>query len=165
MIFSHDTTFFHCSILSWVGILWAIIWDVYFRNSESYKSIYTTFSFLCDYIFCTSSSVSFVLFIFSYTVNLKYHTSTHICHCYLHRTRRIAIAQTWANISHSQSRWRHRYNKNHRDLHYRADDLIYVQFCTCRTKLNAPWFEPCTVIQVAAQQKYFVRNDFTTYIA
>ena len=51
------------------------------------------------------------------------------------------------------------------NLHYCADDLIYVQVCTGRTKFGARWPGPCTVMQVARQQNYFLRNDLTTGIA
>ena len=62
---------------------------------------------------------------------------------------------------HSQSRWQQLYNQNRRDPHYRVNDLVYVQVCADRTKLDARWLGPCTVIHVAGQQDYLVRNDLT----
>ena len=85
----------------------------------------------------------------------------HLFHPYLQRTRRILTAQARANILHSQSRWQQRYNHNRRDPHYRVNDLVYVQVCAGRTKLDARWLGPCTVIHVAGQQNYLVRNDLT----
>ena len=67
MAFSHDTGFFHCFILPSARILWIVIWDAYFKNSELSKSIYTMFFSLCDYILYMFSVVIFLFYSSSHT--------------------------------------------------------------------------------------------------
>jgi hypothetical protein len=80
---------------------------------------------------------------------------------YLQRTRRLLTARARANILGHQSRWQQRYNQNRRDPLYCVGDLVFLEVCAGRTKLDARRLGPCTVIQTAGQQHYLVQDNHT----
>ncbi|CAF2802509.1 unnamed protein product [Rotaria sp. Silwood2] len=85
----------------------------------------------------------------------------HTFYPYLERTRRLLTDRVRNNILKSQSRWQKRYNENHRNIRYRVNDLVYVQVCAGRAKLDARWLGPCIIIKTYGQQNYLVRDDLT----
>lgn len=92
------------------------------------------------------------------TINLP---PAHVFYPYLQRTRRLLTARARANILGHQSRWQQRYNQNRRDPLYCVGDLVFLEVCAGRTKLDARRLGPCTVIQTAGQQHYLVQDNHT----
>ena len=87
--------------------------------------------------------------------------SAHTFYPYLQRIRSFLTAQARTNISHHQSKWQQRFNENRCNPFYCTGDLVYVQVCAGRGKLDARRIGPCTVVQTDGQQHYLVRDDVT----
>jgi hypothetical protein len=79
----------------------------------------------------------------------------------LNKTRRMMLKQARSSISHQQQLTKQRYNKHRKDICCSVDDLVFLEVCGNRTKLDKRWTSPYCVILRGGEQKYLVEDNKT----